>query len=104
MSAFDDHCLHPRLARTIQPRLSDAGFDVFDRDVFVHFETGMDEASFGATFAPLIAEFVGNVDGFGAAEVGAWVEDLRERADAGEYFFSFNQCLFVAEKPASAHR
>jgi hypothetical protein len=32
-------------------------------------------------------------------EVEAWAADLRNLADAGEYFFSLNRYVFIAVKP-----
>lgn len=99
VSAFDAHCPHPRLARTIEPRLEAAGFDVVDRDVYVHLDTEMGEASVGEAFVPLLREFVTSQGGIDQREADAWAADVRARAEAGESFFSFNQYLFVGEKP-----
>lgn len=100
VSAFDAHCPHPRLARVVEPGLAAAGFDVVAHAPFVHFETATDWTSFGATLVPLVGEFVSSLEGIDAAEVDAWMADVRARAEAGEYYFSFNQYLYVAEKPA----
>lgn len=100
LRAFDAHCPHPRIARTIDRRLTDAGLRVTDRGAFVHLETTMDEDAVGAAFVPGIAAVAverGDVD---EATVEAWEADLRERDRAGEFFFSFNQYGFLAEKPA----
>jgi hypothetical protein len=35
----------------------------------------------------------------GEEEAGAWVEDLRQTAERGEYFFSLNQYLYLVVKP-----
>lgn len=99
--AFDAHCPHPRLARTLEPRLERANFEGIDRDAYVHFETELSEDSTGAALLPPIEAFVTRQGGVDEAEAEAWVEYVHERGEAGEYFFSFVQYLFVIEKPSA---
>lgn len=99
VSAFDTHCPHPYIARTLKPRLERAGFEVTHEDAYVHFETELSEDSVGAGFIPVIEAFVSHHDDIDGDEVSAWADDVRARAEAGEFFFSLNQYLFVAEKP-----
>lgn len=99
IAAFDAHCPHPRLARTLKPRLERANFDVTGQDVYVHFETEMTEDAFGKALIPSLEGVVTEEGGIDEDEFQAWATDVHNRADAGEYFFSFNQYLFVAEKP-----
>lgn len=99
ISAFDAHCPHPRLARTLKPRLEQADFQVTRQDVYVHFETEFDEdRSISAGLLPLVRDFLVLQANLDTAEVDAWVDDVHRRAAAGEYFFSFNQYLFLVEK------
>lgn len=98
--AFDAHCPHPRIARTLKPRLEAANLAVTDADVWVHFETEMSEDAVGAAFLPAIEEFVKGGADIEDAVVDAWVDDVRGRAYEDAYFFTFNQYLFVVEKPA----
>lgn len=97
VDAFDVHCPHPRLALTLKPRLERAGFEVAEQEAFVHFETDLDEDSLAGTLMPAIAGVVAERGGGDADEVQAWVDDLRDRAEAGEFFFSLTQYLFVVE-------
>lgn len=99
LSAFDAHCPHPRLARTLRPRLERAGFEVTDVEAFVHLETALDDDSVGWAFVPLVTAFVTEVAGIDDADAEAWAADLEARGDAGEFFFSFTQYGFTAEKP-----
>ena len=99
LSAFDAHCPHPRLALTLRPRLERAGFDVTHEDTYVHLETALDADSVGWAFVPLITAFVTEAAGIDDADAEAWAADLRERGKEGEFFFSFPQYLFTAEKP-----
>lgn len=100
ISAFDTHCPHPRLARTLKPRLERANFEVTDQDAYVHFETDLNEDGVAATLIPPIKGVVTDQGGIDEADAEAWVDDLHERAEAGEFFFNLNQYLFVAEKPS----
>lgn len=99
ISAFDAHCPHPRLARRLEPLLERANFEVTDRDVFVHFETELSEDALGEALLAPVRKVVTEQGGIDEAEGKAWVEDVHERAEAGEYFFNLNQYFFVAEKP-----
>lgn len=100
VSAFDVHCPHPRVARTLGPRLSAAGFEVADPTPFVHLDLDGAGGSVGQLLSGLVARVVTERAGLEPDEVEAWEADLRDRAAAGEYFFSLNQYAFLAEKPA----
>lgn len=100
IEAFDAHCPHPRLARTLKPRLERASFDVTDQDVFVHFETELHDDAFGGVLMSAMKGFVTEQGRIDEAEAEAWIDDLHERAEAGEYFFNFNQYLFEVKKPS----
>lgn len=100
IEAFDAHCPHPRLARTLKPRLERANFEVTVTEPFVHVETELTEASLGEAMIPPLKGVVTEKGGIDEAEFADWVDDIYERAEAGEYFFNLNQYLFVAEKPA----
>lgn len=100
LEAFDAHCAHPRLARTLKPRLERANFEVTDQDVYVHFETELNEDAVAAALLPPIKGVVTEQGGIDEGEAEAWVDDLHQRAEAGEFFFTFNQYLFLAEKPS----
>lgn len=102
LEAFDAHCPHPRLARTLKPRLERANFEVTGAEPFVHFETELTEDSLGAAMIPPLKGVVTEKGGIEEDEFQDWVDDVHERAEAGEYFFNLNQYLFVAEKPANS--
>lgn len=97
--AFANHYVHPQLARRVKPLLEGANFEVTDREAYVHFETELRDDAVSAAFIPGIKGVVRDRGAMDETEVEAWVDDLEARADAGEYFFSYNQYLFVAEKP-----
>ncbi len=97
--AYDAHCPHPRLARTLKPRLERAGFEVTDQDAYVHFETEFGENTLGQAFIAPLKGVVTGAGGIDETEFEAWVKDIRERGEAGEFFFNLNQYLFLAKKP-----
>jgi hypothetical protein len=70
--------------------------------VFVHFETELRDDAVGGAFMPPMKEFVSDQGGIDEAEAEAWIDDVHERAEASQYFFNFNQYLFLVEKPAEA--
>ena len=98
-AAFANHYTNPQLARTVKPRLEGANFEVTDQEAYVHFETELCDDAVSAAFIPGIKSVVTERGAIDEREVEAWVDDLHARGDAGEYFFSYNQYLYVAEKP-----
>lgn len=99
LRAYDAHCAHPRIATTLRPTLERAGFDVVEVAPYTHCETTPDGV--GGALADEIGTFVEAQTDLPAEEADAWLDDLDARADAGEFFFSFTQYAFVAEKPGS---
>jgi hypothetical protein len=85
----------PYLPRTLAPRLRAAGFDVTRREVFPIFDPIGGERSYSAH----------QIDHLGASAIGVppaviedWAAELRDLVRAGEYFFSLNRYIFLAEK------
>lgn len=96
LRAYDAHCAHPRIATALRATLERAGFEVVDVAPYTHCETAPDGV--GGALADEIGAFVGARTDVPDDEVDAWLADLGQRADAGEFFFSFTQYAFVAEK------
>lgn len=67
---------HPRIARPLKPRLERANVDVSGQDVWVHFETELNEASVGGAFMPVIEEVVSQDGDIDEPEAEAWAGDL----------------------------
>jgi ubiquinone/menaquinone biosynthesis C-methylase UbiE len=99
LTAFDAHCPHPRLARTLKPWLERANFEVTEQDVYVHFETEMTDDALGKALLPPMKGVVTEEGGIDEDGFDAWVTDVHKRADAGQYFLNLNQYLFVVKKP-----
>jgi hypothetical protein len=58
-------------------------------------------AGYSQGVAGLIAAFVAGRRGITEDDASAWIDDLRRLSDAGDYFFSLDQYLFLATKPAA---
>ena len=97
LAAYEAHCLHPRLPRTLGSTLERAGLDLVDVDAFTHVET--EPGGVGDQVASMAADFVAAGEDVPAETAEAWRDDLDERAAAGEFFFSYSQYAFVVERP-----
>lgn len=69
------------------------------QEAYVHFETEFGQDALGRALLQPMRGIVTGEGGIEGREFDAWVDDVHERAADGEYFFSLNQYLFLAEKP-----
>ena len=100
LKAWDEHLVDPILPRTLAAQLRDAGFVIRKQDVFVFLNSEYNSNTYSHGLAKMIGAFVPGRQGITKDEVIAWAEDLQTLADSGDYFFSLNRYLFVAEKPS----
>ena len=96
--AWEAHSAHAHLPSTLARRLRAAGFHVRAVRVLPLFNAVLDENAFSARITDLIVKFVVSRGGVSQAEADAWVSDLRRAAERGEYFFSLNRYLFIADR------
>lgn len=99
LSAFDEHCYHPSLPRSLASKLKNAGFLLQRREGFVQFNPEYDANTYGGRLIDGIVSFVAGRQGVTQEEADAWAEDLRKLGERGEYFFSINVYIFLAVKP-----
>ena len=99
LTAWDEHLADPYLPRTLGTRLERAGFALRRRAVGVTLETTCGDDTLSGGIMKLIGAFVPGRQGVTAGEAEEWANDLRKLAGTGEYFFSLNHYLFLAEKP-----
>ena len=99
LDAWESHTVDGRLPCTLARRLQAAGFRVREERVLPLFNPRYDENTFSARMAGMIVAYVVRRGGVSQAEADAWMQDLRRAAENGEYFFSLNRYLFVADKP-----
>lgn len=100
LQAFSEHCPHASLPRVLTPMLRTAGFTISSQTLIPHFNAIYSSDTFSSLTAELIATFVPGRRGVNHDEAQAWLDDLRQTGERGEWFFSLNQYLFLVEKPA----
>jgi len=98
LSAWNERFADPYLPRTLARRLQDAGFEVGSRDVLVLFNPEYDPETYSVSNGRIVAGFVIGRQGITRAEVESWTHDLEQLGREGDYFFSLNRYLFLAEK------
>lgn len=97
LAAWDEHLAAPHLPRSLRPLLRQAGFVAEKPEAVTTINVEFAGYSRGA--ADLVAAFVPGRQGIAREDAVAWLEDLRRLDEAGAYFFSLAQYLFLAVKP-----
>lgn len=97
LSAWDEHLANPALPRTLRPSLQRAGL-ALERVEALNI-LNLDWSGYSEGLAGLIAAFVPGRRGISQEEATAWLDDLRRQHEAGAYFFSLDQFLFLASAP-----
>ncbi len=96
IEAWDRHCAHPHLPRTLKQRLIHAGFDLSEVQVIALINDRFDPNTYSHGM-------IATLSGWAKKHLGdeiarAWAQDLRVLGERGEYFFSLNRYLFKAVK------
>jgi arsenite methyltransferase len=99
LTAWEEHLVHPSLARSLPLLLKQAGFTLRQAQVLSAFDLAFAEDRFSYGLAQLIVDFVSGRQGLSQEDVEAWQEDLRQTDQEGRYFFCNNQDLYLAIKP-----
>jgi arsenite methyltransferase len=94
------------LRRPVLPRtyplparcLRHAGFEVRSKEVLVLFNPDYNPDTYSVRNGRIMADFVVGRQGITGDEVAAWTRDLEQLDREGEYFFSLNRYLSLAEK------
>ncbi|MFI5898206.1 methyltransferase domain-containing protein [Actinoplanes sp. NPDC051513] len=94
---WEQHLADPFLPRTLGRQLRRAGFDVAPPQVLTLLNVGYEAATYSGQLIPIVARFVTGRDGWTAADVDGWVEDLQTLGP--DSFFSLNRYVFCATKP-----
>jgi SAM-dependent methyltransferase len=97
IEAWDRHCAHPHLPRTLAARLRAAGFDVTGVEAIGMVNERYDPNTFSYGMIGALCAWAKkhlNED-----EAHAWAHDLRVLGERGDYFFSLNRYLFKAVRP-----
>ena len=99
LAAWVEHAAHPYLPRTLAPELRNAGFQITEQAVFPLFNPKYDPNTYSHGLIDFIASFVTDRQGITAEEAQAWANELRQRGQVDDYFFSLNRYMFLAVKP-----
>jgi len=100
LTTFEAHCADPRLPRKIVPKLRAVGFDLTKRDVYTMLNPEYNENTYSHGVIDFIASYVSGKNGITAEETNTWANELREKGQEGDYFFSISRYIFVVSKPA----
>jgi arsenite methyltransferase len=98
LDAFSEHCAHVSLPRVLTPMVKTAGFVISSQSVLPQFSVSYSPNRFGVQMAGLIGAFVPGRRGVTQDDAVAWLEDLQQTGERGEWFFNVNQYLFLIEK------
>ena len=98
LAAWEQHAANVRLPRTLANRLSRVGFRVQSQKVVPLFNPSYDPNTYSDRIIDLIVPFVAGRNGITRDEAEEWARDLRQAGKEGNYFFSLNRYLFIAQK------
>jgi arsenite methyltransferase len=98
LTAWTQRFADPHLPTTLKRRLQAAGFDVEAIDVVPVLNADFDPDTYSARHIEIISDYVAR-HGITPDDAAAWANDLRERAQLDEYFFSLTRYVFSARKP-----
>ena len=102
MTAWEAHCAHPRLPRSMAPRLAKAGFHLDGASVFPILNLRYDDEGYSKGLAQGIRDFLSRTGGVSADDLREWHSEFERLTAAGQYFFSSSRYIFRASKPAGA--
>ena len=100
VAAWEAHCSHPSLPRTLGVRLRRVGFVVEAVEVLTILNSRLHENTYSHGLIDLVRDFVVDRASLEPAEVEAWAADLRELGARDEYFLSLGRFLFLVRRPS----
>jgi arsenite methyltransferase len=101
LSAWNEHFVHATLPRILSRQLREAGFTIRQRDVIPMFNPEYQENTFAKGALSIMASFAVGRKGVSQEEANAWLAEFADLGKQGEFFFSLNRYLFVADKPVT---
>lgn len=101
LTAFAEHCPHQDLPRYLRPHISAAGLQLTHQQLIPQFNPTYEASRYSHPLANGIRAFVPGRQGVTTEDAAEWAADLQQVHEAGNYFFSLNQYLFVVTKPES---
>lgn len=102
LSAWNEHFVHATLPRSLSRQLREAGFTIRQRAVIPMFNPEYQDNTFAKGALSIMASFAVGRKGVSQEEASAWFAEFADLGKQGEFFFSLNRYLFVADKLAAA--
>ena len=100
LAAFKRRLAHTRLARTLASKLKQSGFELAHSEVIPQFNLTYGHDYYSFHFLRTIEGSVTGHEGLTEQDVLKWVRDQEMLGERGQFFFCFNQILFLAMKAA----
>jgi len=98
LTVWDEHTTDPHLPASLAKMMSQTGFHVEMQEILPLFNPVFDSNAFSNRLIDLIVSFVSGRGGISSNDAADWAQELRQRGEQNDYFFSLNRYLFVARK------
>ena len=98
LETWNEHIPHPQLPRTLKRRMEAAGFANVRVEVVPLLNLAYDPRTYSVGMMKLIGDFAAGRNGLTVADIAAWRDDAKHMGERGEYFFSLNRYVFIAER------
>ena len=100
--AWDEHFVHRGLPRFLGAEMKKAGFRVRQVEAIPMLNVEHHENAFSWHLTRMIAGFSAGRRACTPDDTREWLAELKRLGEAGEYFFSLNRYLFVADREEPA--
>jgi ubiquinone/menaquinone biosynthesis C-methylase UbiE len=98
LSAWEEHLAHPALPRTLAARLARQGLRVATIERYSIIEGADERSGYAAMLMGTLPDFAPGRRGVTEEEARAWLADLEQLRERGEFHLSVGQYFFVATK------
>ena len=100
LSAWDEHFVHRGLPRVLARLLRDAGFEIGRRSAIPILNPEYHPGAFSFHLTKMMAAYAVGRRGVTKSLADAWLAEFQELGDRGDYFYSLNRYLFLAQRPS----
>lgn len=97
-SAWEQAVPNPQLAPVLGSMLRAGGFSALRIDAIPILNTNITPANFSAELLPWFADMAQQQGAASEEETNAWLHEMQQKAEQGDYFFCVNRFLFSAVK------
>jgi arsenite methyltransferase len=97
LKTWDQHLVDPYLPRTMSRRLREARLRPLEVEAIPIVNRAYNDTTYSFGMSQLVAEFVAGRDGITGGDIERWLNGHRALDATGDYFFSLNRYLFIAE-------